>query len=94
MAKNIPTKDLLNYENLMNTLNVAISAAKAYQSTTTSEADPQAYRNALNSVTAALTSMAYEHGKSGNAKVRSALEQVRSSTIDVKVAEERRANNE
>lgn len=65
-AKYIPAKDLLNYEKVMNTLSVAIVAAKSYQITADGAADAQAKRNAVASVNAAMISMAYEHGKTGN----------------------------
>lgn len=73
-AKNIPSRDLLDYEKVMNTLNVAIVAAKSYQVTADGNGDDQAKRNAVASVTAAMVSMAYEHGKTGNKTVREAID--------------------
>lgn len=92
-AKETNASDLLNYQSVMNTLSVAVVSAKSYQLAAAEGADEQAIANAYGSVTASMTAMAYEQGKTGSAAIRNVLDELREATTAVRVAEERKVKN-
>lgn len=78
----------------MNTLSVAVVAARAYELATEQGGDETAAANAQAAVNAAKTARAHEQGKTGSAEIARILDEIREATAAVRVAEERRVRNE